>query len=400
MVYIFFLLFCFSSFSLSYGSTGDEFVDLTEKTADSLGKVLRSSEYTEAQLLIEYWLSEYGKLESKKKDEFKHVEKNMYFLSACVLAEDGETSRALSALNEAIVKGYRNYDQIMGDKHLKRLHGIREFTSIAEKLRKRTDYLSILKASGEYSTSKSTVPTLQFTHPNNNDLSQLRTIYKLDSIAGNNNERDKFIAILNWVHSKISHNGNKEIPDKRDALSLLNDNKELDCRGLATILNEAYLALGYPSRVTLCMPRDNTDGESHVVVSVYSKHYSRWIMMDPTSNAYICDENGQILGLKEIREKIINGEPMILNSDANWNGKVNRTIDEYLYTYMAKNLYWFETPVINTFGSEIFIDGKQVDYIRLYPTEYKEEEGKTIPYQHGKVFITTNEIDFWQTPKY
>jgi hypothetical protein len=400
MVKLFTLLLFLYSCSSALASTGEgDFAKRTELTSDSIASVLREKEYPVAQIIIENWLSDFNNLEIPNQAEYKHIEKNMYFLSACVLAEDGETSRALSALNEAIVKGYRNYDQIMGDKHLKRLHGIREFTSISEKLREQTDYLSIVKESGEYSASTATMPTLTYSHSKNPNLSRFKTIYKLDSIAGNNNERDRFINVMNWVHTAVSHNGNRPIPDKRDALSLLKDNNDLDCRGLATILNEAYLALGYSSRITLCMPKDHTDDESHVVVSVYSKHYSRWIMIDPTSSAYVCDENGQLLGLKEIRVKIRNGEQMLLNPDANWNNKVSRTIDEYLYTYMAKNLYWFETPVISTFGSETFSDGKQVDYVRLYPSGYKREEGTMIPYQHGRVFITNNENNFWQAPK-
>lgn len=400
MIYSITLFLCFFVYSISRGGEGEnEFMDKTEKITDSLGSILRSKDYYEAQNLIENWLSEYNKLESNTKEQYRYVEKNMYFLSACVLAEDGETSRALSALNEAIVKGYRNYDQIMGDKHLKRLHGIREFTSIAEKLREQTDYLSILKASGDYTSSQLTLPTPTYSNTNNSDLSHLRIIYKLDSIAGTRDEKSRFINVMNWVHKKVSHNGNKPIPDNRNALSLLRENEALDCHGLATILNEAYLALGYPSRITLCMPKDHTDGESHVVVSVYSDQYSRWIMMDPTSSAYIYDDTGHLLGLKEIRENLINGKAMILSPDANWNGKVTRTIDEYLYSYMAKNIYWFETPVISTFGSEMFSDDKQVDYFRLYPSGYKQEDGTSIQYQHGNVFITTSENDFWQAPK-
>lgn len=400
MIYSITLFLCFFVYSISRGGEGEnEFMDKTEKITDSLGSILRSKDYYEAQSLIENWLCEYNKLESNTKEQYRYVEKNMYFLSACVLAEDGETSRALSALNEAIVKGYRNYDQIMGDKHLKRLHGIREFTSIAEKLREQTDYLSILKASGDYTSSQLTLPTPIYANTNNLGLSHLRTVYKLDSIAGMRDEKSRFINVMNWVHTKVSHNGNKPIPDNRDALSLLRENEALDCHGLATILNEAYLALGYPSRITLCMPKDYTDGESHVVVSVYSDQYSRWIMMDPTSSAYIYDDTGHLLGLKEIRENLINGKAMTLNPDANWNGKVTRTIDEYLYSYMAKNIYWFETPVISTFGSEIFSDDKQVDYSRLYPSGYKQEDGTSMQYQHGNVFITTSENDFWQAPK-
>lgn len=381
-------------------AVGDDFQDITYLTASTLAKALSKEEYDSAISLIDNWFVQYHKLSDPQQDEYKHLQKNMYFLSACVLAEDGETSRALSALNEAIVKGYRNYDQIMGDKHLKRLHGIREFTTITDKLRENTDYLSILKASGDYTSSSITASSFLYSSIGNYGLAKLRNEYKLDSIAGNGNEQSRLIRVMNWVHNQVAHNGNRPIPDERDALSLLADQKkELDCRGLATILNEAYLALGYPSRITLCMPKDISDGETHVVVSVFSKTYSRWVMMDPTSEAYITGSSGQLLGLREIRESLINNTPMHLNKDANWNGKVKRTGDEYIYRYLAKNLYWFESPVVSTFGSETFLDEKHVDYIRLYPSDYKQEESNVSSYQYGTLFTTKDSDHFWQAPK-
>ncbi len=401
MVKLVILLVFLHFYSTVLASTGEEdFAERTERTSDSIAHILRAKEYPVAQILIENWLSDYSNLEIPKKEEYKHVEKNMYFLSACVLAEDGKTFRALSALNEAIVKGYRNYDQIMGDKHLKRLHGIREFTTITDKLRENTDYLSILKASGEYTYTSITAPSFLYSSIGNYGLAKFRNEYKLDSIAGNGNEQSRLIRVMNWVHNQVAHNGNRPIPNERDALSLLADQKKaLDCRGLATILNEAYLALGYPSRITLCMPKDISDGETHVVVSVFSKTYSRWVMMDPTSDAYITGSNGQLLGLREIRESLINNTPIHLNKDANWNGKVKRTGDEYIYRYLAKNLYWFESPVVSTFGSETFLDEKQVDYIRLYPSDYKQEESNVSSYQYGTLFTTKDSDHFWQAPK-
>lgn len=378
--------------------SADDFTDITAATSSSLSKALSKKKYDSALMLIDDWFIQYNKLDRAAQDKHHHIQKNMYFLSACILAEDGETRRALSALNEAIMKGYRNYDQMMGDKHLKRLHGIREFTSISEKLRKQTDYLSVLRSSASYTQKPTTLPVLRYAPTYNHDLTKLQAAYQLDSIAGNGDETSRLINLMNWVHACVAHNGNIPIPDSRNALALLQE-RELDCRGLATILNEVYLALGYPSRITLCMPKDSADHENHTVVSVFSTTYSKWVMMDPTSDAYICDTSGHLLGLKEIRENIINGEPMKLNPEANWNGKVARTIDEYLYSYMTKNLFWFETPLFSTSGSETFAGGKRVDYLRLYPKAFKPSEATIIPYQHGTVFVTTNEHEFWQPPK-
>jgi hypothetical protein len=375
----------------------DEFYELTEQTKSNIGKELKKRNYDQTQGLIENWLSSYKQLSSDKREEYRHIEKNMYFLSACVLAEDGETARAISALNEAIVKGYRGYDQIMGDKHLKRLHGIREFKILTDKLHKDTDYLSILRSTAGYKESERYA--IRFEYRTDTNLDLLRNRYALEEIAGNGDEQSRMINVMNWVHNRIAHNGARPIPHDRNALSLLEDSvKELDCRGLATILNEAYLALGYSSRITLCLPKDISDGETHAVVSVYSNQYNRWVMMDPTSSAYVTDSSNELLGIREIREKMVAGEKLMLNPDANWNGKVPRTTEEYLYEYMAKNLYWFESPRVSTFGSETFKSGKDVDYIRLYPSGFKDEEEREFAYQFGNVIITSSAEDFWQAP--
>ena len=59
---------------------------------------------------------------------------------------------------------------------------------------------------------------------------------------------------------------------------------------MATILKDAYQAMGYPARTVTCMPKDTADFDCHVITVVWSKQQQKWIWMDPTFNAYVSDE--------------------------------------------------------------------------------------------------------------
>jgi hypothetical protein len=114
------------------------------------------------------------------------------------------------------------------------------------------------------------------------------------------------------------------------------DKKGLNCRGLATVLNECYLSMGFKSRFVTCMPRDSVFTDCHVINMVWSNDLKKWLWMDPTNDAYVMNEQGQLLGIAEVRERLINGKPLILNPDANWNHKSSAVKEEYLCNYMAK----------------------------------------------------------------
>ena len=59
----------------------------------------------------------------------------------------------------------------------------------------------------------------------------------------------------------------------------------------------------------------------------------------PTNNAWVMDENGIMLSVQEVRERLRDGRPVILNEEANWNNQQKITKEYYLDSYMAKNLY-------------------------------------------------------------
>lgn len=116
----------------------------------------------------------------------------------------------------------------------------------------------------------------------------------------------------------------------------------MNCRGLATVLNECYLSMGIPSRVITCMPKTYIN-DCHVINAVYSSTLGKWLWIDPTNNAWVTDEQGNLLSVEEVRARLRNGQPVQVNEDANWNNEKKTTTEDYLYEYMAKNLFYLES---------------------------------------------------------
>jgi hypothetical protein len=149
------------------------------------------------------------------------------------------------------------------------------------------------------------------------------------------------------------------------------------------------------------MPRELKFDDCHVINMVYSTTQQKWIWMDPTFNAYVMNEKGELLGPQEVRERLINGQPLILNPDANWNRKNSVTKEQYLENYMAKNLYRLESPVASVYDTETPKAGKQLTYVQLAPLDALNQQGdkwetsaKTT-YNH---IITNNPNLFWVKP--
>ncbi|MBK8345792.1 MAG: hypothetical protein IPL12_22445 [Bacteroidetes bacterium] len=120
-------------------------------------------------------------------------------------------------------------------------------------------------------------------------------------------------------------------------------------------------------------------------------------------DAYIMDETGQLLGIEEVRERIINGKMLILNPDANWNNKQTQTKEYYLYNYMAKNLYKLECPVESRYDLETMVIGKEITYIRLLPTAYFKQQPDIEENEWGNsttaiTYNTNNAKLFWAPP--
>lgn len=270
-------------------------------------------------------------------------------------------------------------------------------------------YLDKLKQAEKYSFDDNRqIPKFEYQDKDDPNLVTLRVELKLDSIAGTGSEELKILNLLHWIHNLIPHDGNHENPTVKNAMSMIRackrDVRGLNCIGLATVLNECYLSLGIKSRFVTCMPKDTVFDDCHVINMVYLESKKKWIWIDPTNNAYVMSEKGELLSIQEVRERLVTDKPLILNPDANWNNKSTATKEDYLYNYMAKNLYRIECPLKSEYNFETWENGKQVTYVELLPLDaYQQKPDKRIQKNEktGTTFInykTNNPKIFWQIP--
>jgi len=278
-----------------------------------------------------------------------------YYNLACGASRLGRPGEAIAYLGVAVGGGFKDFFTIKSDTDLDPIRKEPGFLLLLEMVRTRGDYLSILREHGDYpgDTQKDPV-TFTYQSKQDPDLTRFRETWKLESIAGNGDDASRVLNLLHWVHAQVRHDGNSINPEPCNALNLLEvcrkEGRGINCRMMATILNEACLALGYQSRHITCMPLDKSDSDCHVITAVWLESLQKWVYLDPTFEAYFTDSQGTLLSISEVRTRMIKGDPLVLSKDANWNG---RKEDEATYlNYMAKNFITLSCPRQSSFGYE------------------------------------------------
>jgi len=117
------------------------------------------------------------------------------------------------------------------------------------------------------------------------------------------------------------------------------------------------------------------------------------------------DEKGELLGIKEVRERLISGKPLKLNKKSfNYQGNVI-TDKLYLESYMAKNLYRMECPLVSEYDTETKKEDQHVTYVELLPidaTNQSPQHLEKISERTGMLstYYKTNNPDlFWKIPE-
>ena len=145
----------------------------------------------------------------------------------------------------------------------------------------------------------------EVSHP---ELERLRETYRLDRVAGTGDDWSKVLNLMQWMSEGIRHRGDiaKALPGvcislPMNAVGLLEYSFEkgqdsgINCYMLAIVLTEACLSLGLRSRVMSLNPLNPYDYDNHVVTVAWCPSFSKWVMVDPSYNAYLCDSGGVIL---------------------------------------------------------------------------------------------------------
>lgn len=253
--------------------------------------------------------------------------------------------------------------------------------------------LETLQHSPAYATDSVTV-NFTYQSPTQSPLAETRQRFNLDSIAGSGDDISKIKNLTYWVHDLVRHDGGSYNPSGPKTLANLVDScrmydRGVNCRMMAIMLTEALLAEGIPARYLTCQSKNyDTDSDCHVICVAWSDSLNKWVWADPTFAAFVTDENGLLLHPGEVRQHLIDNEPLILNEDANWNHEEPQTKDYYLDYYMAKNLYYITSITDNRKAPEG--DASQSVYVTLSPRDSNYK---------GSQIITTDYNKFWQPPK-
>ena len=254
--------------------------------------------------------------------------------------------------------------------------------------------LDILRQSAPYQRTKQTSPAFTYASPNDSLLTRTRDYFNLDKVAGNGDELSRIKKLLYWCHDLVRHDGSSKWPTcKYNCVDLYNvcqtEKRGINCRFMAMMLCEALLAEGIPARYLTCQSKAyDSDNDCHVITVAWSRQLNKWIWVDPTFCAYITDENGLLLHPGEVRQRLINGQPLTLNPDANWNHESMQTKEEYLEEYMAKNLYLISSCVNAMSEPEASGQPSRAGQITLVPEGFEYKWGQT----------TTDDAYFWQAP--
>lgn len=319
-----------------------------------------------------------------------HIMENS-LTSAQILVHDRDA--AISRYRKEVFEDEspRAYEELTG-KEFKWLSDDAEFKTIVEQARRNADFIQTLRDAPAYVHEADTLPAFSYEF-DNPKLKIVRDSLHLDSIAGEGDEISRIKNVMYWLHNTIRHDGSSQWPqcdyNAWDLYKLaMQENRPYNCRFLAMMLTDCYLALGMPARFLTCASKWKKDGDCHVTVMVWSRQLGKWVWMDPSFAAYITDENGLLLHHGEVRERLINGKPLILNEDANWNNENKQTKEDYLENYMAKNLYTLACHLNSRTEAES--GPKTHDSVALIPsgTEYK----------YGSKYVTSNDRYFWQEP--
>lgn len=324
-------------------------------------------------------------------------EQNSFFLydKACCLALLGQKKQAQECLERSVNNGYKNYTNMSNDNDLISLRKEKKFKALLAIVAERAP-LPILKKSAPYAKETTSKESPFIYQPKESfNLKMVREYFKLDSVAGNGDELSKIINLLHFAHDNIRHDGGNRAFAEMDAIDLYNYHKTtgrgVNCRQLAISLCEMYLSMGILARYVTCMPADPFDNECHVINSVWSSQLNKWLYIDPTMDAWVMDENGTMLSIAEVRERLIDGRPLVLCETANWNRESTQTKEYYLEQYMAKNLYYFICKKISRFNPEsIYRDNDLTLDIKLIPEGFVND--------NYKCEATTDPDFFWAKP--
>jgi hypothetical protein len=322
------------------------------------------------------------------------VKTNAYYSLACSQSQLNKKKEAISSFEKAVEFGYSEYHYAKRDSNLDNIRKDKRFIALLNTIKQHTE-LFVLQNSGPYKyDSICLLPKFVYQSANDRFLQEVKNYFDLEFIAGNGDEISKIKNLLFFVAKSVGFDGSHRCLCELDAIDIYNyyqvTGRGVDCRSKAIMMNEIFLAMGFKSRYVTCMPKDPKDPHNHVINCVYSQSLKKWLYVDPSFGVYITDDNDNMLSVGEVRERIKNGLPLVLNPE------FEHAKEWYIDRFMAKYLY--QIKCLNFFRFNNESDYREWDKSLLHITLLPLDFDKNNPYIQGDI-ITHDPDCFWLPPE-
>lgn len=182
------------------------------------------------------------------------------------------------------------------------------------------------------------------------ELTALRDQFGLLQIAGEGDTFTKAIRLMEWLTTHVHHDGSCNPEGRRCALTALTyafdqPEKGVNCSWLAMTLTECLLSLGIPARTIDIVPFAPYDMDNHVITHVWTG--TQWVMLDPTTNSYAMDKDGNLLDVFTMRALLADQQEIVFCDGLRYNGAPYDAKEHR--DYLAKDLFWFQMAEVSRY---------------------------------------------------
>ena len=144
----------------------------------------------------------------------------LYYDQACCYALTGQKKQALAALEQSVLLGYKDYNNMVNDNDLISLRKDKKYQALLAQVKDRQP-LSVLRKSAPYAKDDAKID-FRYQPKESKNLRMVRDYFKLDSVVGQGDELSKIINLLHFAHDNIRHDGGNQAFAELDAIDLYN----------------------------------------------------------------------------------------------------------------------------------------------------------------------------------
>ena len=144
----------------------------------------------------------------------------LYYDQACCYALLGQKKQALAALEQSVLLGYKDYNNMVNDNDLVSLRKDKKYQALLAQVNDRQP-IGVLRKSAPYAKDNTKIEFI-YQPKESKNLRMVRDYFKLDSVAGQGDELSKIINLLHFAHDNIRHDGGNQAFAELDAIDLYN----------------------------------------------------------------------------------------------------------------------------------------------------------------------------------